>query len=289
MSETLPTVEERVRVARARLAAAPFSPATREARLLAAEVLGWSEVQVIARGHEVMPGEAAARFEVLLERRLRGEPVAYLLGRRELWGRSFRVDRRVLIPRPETEHLIEAVLALPLPPAPRLLDVGTGSGILAVTLALELPGARVVATDLSPAALAVAAANARALGARDQVRFLAADGTDGLSLGGFDLLVSNPPYVAPEDRARLSHEVTDFEPALALWAGEGGLAFFRRLIAAGRALRPGAFLAFEIGDGQQDGVLALAAGAPCELVEVRADYAGKPRVVVLKRTSWTAS
>ncbi len=289
MSETLPTVEERVRSARARLGAAAFAPSPREALLLAAAVLGWNEAQVIARGREVMPAAAAGRFEALLARRLRGEPVAYLLGRREFWGRSFHVDRRVLIPRPETEHLVEAVLALPLPPGPRLLDVGTGSGILAVTLALELPLARVVATDLSPSALAVAATNARGLGAAERIRFVAADGTDGLSLAGFDLLVSNPPYVAPEERDRLSHEVTAFEPALALWAEEGGLAFFRRLITAGRSLGPGAFLAFEIGDGQQAGILALVDGASFELVEVRLDYAGKPRVVVLKRTSWNAS
>ena len=129
-----------------------------------------------------MPPEAERRFRDLLARRLAGEPVSYLTGEREFWGRPFAVDSRVLIPRPETEHLVEVALALRLPAAPRILDVGTGSGFLAVTLALEIPGSRVVAVDLSPGALAVAARNARRLGAADRVSFLGADLTAALDL-----------------------------------------------------------------------------------------------------------
>src|SRR4030095_1300690 len=139
--------------ARPRLAATPFGASTREALLLLGHVLNLSEAQVLARQESEVSGEAERRFRDLLARRLTGEPVAYLLGEREFYGRPFYVDSRVLIPRPETEHVVEAALAERLPAAPRLLDVGTGSGCLAVTLALEIPGARVAATDLSAGAL----------------------------------------------------------------------------------------------------------------------------------------
>lgn len=301
----MPTLDQLVAFARVRLKAASFKPSPREALLLAGRVLGLSEAQVLARGGEQVPDDAAAELEALLSRRLAGEPVAYLLGEREFYGRVFAVDDRVLIPRPETEHLVEAALALPLPPEPCILDLGTGSGILAVTLAAELPRARVVATDLSPAALAVAAGNARRHGVSERLRYIAADWTPCFRRPSFDLVVSNPPYVPHEDAPRLSPEVRDFEPAAALFAGEAGLAEIRRLLAAATALPEGAFFAFEIGDGQLPAVEDLLAsrdtesgrlreavarpptqrpvGSPFSLVEARADYAGKARVVVLKR------
>ncbi|HRC84148.1 MAG TPA: peptide chain release factor N(5)-glutamine methyltransferase [Thermoanaerobaculia bacterium] len=269
--------------ARARLREAPHQPSPREALLLLGHVLGCSEAQVLARSREPLECEPRERFESLLERRLAGEPMAYLKGRREFYGREFGVDSRTLIPRPETEHLVEAALALPLPAAPRILDLGTGSGILAITLAAELPQARVVAVDLSLDALAVARANARMLGP-GRVALAATDLASALELGAFDLVVSNPPYVALEEAVGLSPEVRDYEPGLALFATEGGLAIHRRLLERAAGLRPGAFLAFEIGDGQLEGVLALAEPQPVELVEARKDYASKPRVVVLKRT-----
>jgi release factor glutamine methyltransferase len=295
------TVDELLAGARRRLGAAPFAPPRREAALLLGHVLGLSEAQVLARGAEPVPPAAAARFEALLTRRLAGEPVAYLVGEREFWGRPFFVDRRVLIPRPETEHLVEAALSLApaLPPRPRLLDVGTGSGCLAVTLALEIAGARVVATDVSLAALAVARSNAGRFGllaraapaastvaapdGAGRLALLAADLAGPLRLSAFDLVVSNPPYVSPAESARLSPEVREFEPQGALFAAAGGLAVLERLLAAAEGLKAGAFLACEIGDGQLAAVEARLAGRPLALREVRRDLAGKARVVVLRR------
>ncbi len=281
--------DQLLREARRELSAAPFTPSLREATLLLGRVLGLDEAPLLARGERVVTAGEAARFRRLLQRRLRGEPVAYLLGEREFYGRSFRVDRRVLIPRPESEHLVEALLERrsTLPERPRLLDIGTGSGCLAVTLALELANSRVVATDLSPGALAVAAGNARRLGACARMSFVATDLEAALGEGElFDIVLSNPPYVAEGDRDRLSIEITDFEPPQALYAEQGGVAILLRLAAlAARRLVPGGWLACEIGDGQ---IAALTSGfarvAPeLEWAEVRKDYAGKPRTVILRR------
>jgi release factor glutamine methyltransferase len=274
------TVHELLRTARGRLREAPFHPPAREAGLLLGHALGLDAAQILARDDQRVPAPAERRFEELLARRLRGEPVAYLVGEREFWGRPFRVDQRVLIPRPETEHLIEIALGIALPPQPRILDVGTGSGCLAVTLALELDRARLAAVDLSPAALAVAAANARRHGAR--VAFSAGDLTSALRLDRFDLVISNPPYIDPRDRGELSPEITRFEPALALYA-EGGAAIFARLLGAASALREAAFLLFEIGRGQLPAIEALAGRSGFEVVEARADLAGIPRCVLLRR------
>ncbi len=269
--------------ARRRLAAAPFRPSTREAALLLGRVLGLSEAEVLARDDRRVEPPDAERFRSLLERRLRGEPVAYLLGEREFFGRPFAVDPRVLIPRPETEHLIEEALALELPAAPRILDVGTGSGAIAVTLALELPAARVTAVDLSPAALAVAAANAHRHGVVDRVRLAALDLAVGLRLGSFDLVVSNPPYVDPADRADLSPEIRDFEPAIALVAPGSGESVLVRLLSELDDLAPGTPLLLEIGQGQAGRLETLAAGSLFELRCLRLDLAGIPRIATLTR------
>ncbi len=269
--------------ARPRLAAAPFRPSTREGALLLGAVLGLSEAQVFARPGAEVADAAAARFEEMLRRRLTGEPVSYLFGEREFYGRPFHVDSRVLIPRPETEHVVESALALHPPRGAWLLDVGTGSGCLAVTLALEILESRVVATDISPAALAVAQGNARRLRASDRVHLLAADLAAGLDLGRFDLAVSNPPYIDRAEAPALSPEVCNFEPHLALFSPGAGDSTLARLCGTASGLRPGAHLVVEIGFGQFDAARRHAAAAGLELAGVRRDYSGIPRVLTLKR------
>jgi release factor glutamine methyltransferase len=275
------TIRQLLAEARPRLAATSFGAPPREALLLLGHVLGLSEAQALARGDSEVPDRAEVRFRDLLERRLTGEPAAYLMGEREFYGRPFLVDSRVLIPRPETEHVVEEALAASLPERPWILDVGTGSGCLAVTLALEIPGSCVVATDLSPGALALAAKNARRLGAR--VSLLGTDLTAGLDLARFDLVVSNPPYIDLADAPLLSPEVCNFEPALALFAPGSGDSVLARLFAQCAALRPGVSLVVEIGYGQLDAARRHAASSGLEVLRVRADYAGIPRVLVLRK------
>jgi release factor glutamine methyltransferase len=277
----VPTVRQLLAEARPLLAATPFGASTREARLLLGHVLELSEARLLAREEREVPPDDEERFRSLLARRLTGEPVAYLTGEREFWGRSFLVDRSVLIPRPETEHLVERVLGERLAAHPRILDVGTGSGILAVTLALEMPGARVVATDLSPAALAVAARNARRLGAA--IFPVNTDLTAGLDLSRFDLVVSNPPYVDRSEIPEISPEVLDFEPHLALFPPGAGDSILARLFSQCSGLRSAIPLAVEIGRGQLDAVRRHAEHAGLEIAEVLEDYAGIPRTVLLRR------
>ncbi|HEV3454981.1 MAG TPA: peptide chain release factor N(5)-glutamine methyltransferase [Thermoanaerobaculia bacterium] len=274
---------ELLREGRRRLGATAFAP-PREAALLLGAVLGLTEAQAMARDDQAVPPAAAARFEALLARRLAGEPVAYLLGSKEFYGRRFAVDARVLIPRPETEHVVEAALALALPPAPRILDVGTGSGCLAVTLALELPGAFVAAADVSPGTLAVAAGNARRHGVADRVAAVASDLTAAFDLGAFDLVVSNPPYVDPGEASGLSPEVCNFEPHLALFSPGSGDSTLARLFRECARPRTGVPLVVEIGAGQLDAATRHAGAAGLEIAAVRHDYAGVPRVLVLRRS-----
>ena len=209
-----------------------------------------------------------------LHERMQGRPTQYITGRQEFYGRDFRVTPDVLIPRPETEHLIEAALAQS---AADILDIGTGSGAIAITLALE-SSARVVAADISPAALCVAQHNARTLGAR--VDFTACDLGAALRDASFELAVSNPPYVAGRDRAALQPEVRDHEPGLALYGGEDGLAVYRRLIPeAARLLRPGGWLMMELGDAASVGELLRT----WRDVSVVHDLAGIARVILARR------
>jgi release factor glutamine methyltransferase len=209
-----------------------------------------------------------------LHQRIKGEPTQYITGRQEFYGREFRVTPDVLIPRPETEHLIEAALARS---AEAILDIGTGSGAIAVTLALETK-ARVVATDVSPAALQIAQQNARTLSA--PVSFVSCDLGTVFADASFDLVVSNPPYIAARDGESLQPEVRDHEPALALFGGEDGLAIYRRLIPeASRLLRPGGWLMMELGD-------AAAVREMCADwadVEIVNDLAGIARVLIARK------
>jgi release factor glutamine methyltransferase len=276
------TIAELLTAARGELAALPFKPPAREAGLLLGHVLGFSEVQILARDGDDVEAAAAARFHEILRRRLDGEPVAYLVGQREFYGRPFWTDGRALIPRPETEHLVEAVLGLDLPRTCRLLDLGTGSGCVAVTLACERPQAQVFASDLSFPALVLARHNGVRHGVGERLRLVTADLADGIDLGGFHVLASNPPYVDPQLQPWLSPEVRDFEPAVAVFAPGQGDSVWRRLVTVRSRTRPGTYLVGEIGFGQEDAVTALAVHAGWEVLRVVNDYAGIPRTVVLR-------
>ncbi len=279
----MPTFRELIQEGRVALQSAGIQQPARESGRLVAHALGIDEAQVLARDLETAPSESTERIRRLLGRRATGEPLAYLTGEREFFGRSFSVDRRVLIPRPETEHLVEIALELPLPARARVLDVGTGSGCLAVSIAAERPDWTVVATDVSIAALAVARGNAHRHGVADRVLPLAADLARGLELGPFDLVVGNPPYVEAGVVPYLSRDVRDFEPRVALVGGADGLGTVRALLGQLAALRAGTWVALEFGLGQEDAVVEVATGHGCfELVELRRDLAGIERDVVFR-------
>jgi release factor glutamine methyltransferase len=278
------TVRELLDQGRSTLSRPGLDRPAREAALLLGRLLDLSEAQVLAREREPVAPEQVHRYRELLSRRRDGEPIAYLLGEREFFGRDFAVDRRVLIPRPETEHLVELALALPLPDDTRAIDIGTGSGCLAVTLAAERPGWRIVATDLSVAALDVARGNSRRHRVSDRVCLLAADLAAPVDLSAFQLVVGNPPYVEEEVVSHLSPEVRDFEPRVALVGGRGGLETLDRLLGELTTLPPGSWALLEFGFGQADSVALLAERTGAfDRVEIRPDLAGIERDVVLRR------
>ena len=278
------TLREWLRKGEADLSAGPHPErARRDAETLLLHHMGKSRSWLIAHLDEGFGGCGSIGYAMMLKRRAAGEPIQYITGECEFYGLPFRVTADVLIPRPETEHLVETVLRLAAHCAhPRILDVGTGSGAIAVALAKHCSGARLTATDLSASALDLAKENA----ARNQVnvRFLEGDLLEPVAGETFDVIVSNPPYVAVGDRASLSVEVRDFEPAQALFAGPHGLDVYRRLIpAAHSALAPGGSLALEIGYGQADAVRALMQDTGFTSVEVVPDLQGIPRVAFAHR------
>ena len=238
--------------------------AARDAALLLRYALGISHAAQLADPErELTPAQQAA-FDALVQRRLANEPIQYITGEQEFYGLALRVTSAVLIPRPETEQLVEAVLAELDPTQPvRILDVGTGSGAIAIALAYHLPHARITAVDLSTAALEVAASNAAHHGLAGRIRFVQSDLLDARPPDElpFDVIVSNPPYVPTADRASLHPQVRDHEPAAALFAGPDGLDVYRRLIPQARtALRPNGLLALEIGQGQREAIASLLSG-----------------------------
>jgi len=223
-------------------------------------------------------------YRTLVKRRARREPVAYILGRREFYGRDFAVDKRVLIPRPDTEVLIDEVLVrLPSDATGVVVDYGTGSGAIALTLAAERPGLSVLGVDISEDALSAARANADRLGLRDRVGFVRSDGLQGLPtrfLAQVVALVANPPYVPEEDRQGLMPEVRDHEPASALFAGPDPLLHYRRLATEGPTwMHPGAFISVEVGAGQSTAVSALFEDAGWTGLSIRSDLGRHERVV----------
>lgn len=258
----------------AALAAAKVTISIAEARLLLAWLLGRNRAWLEAHRDDALDEALARQFAALAARRAAGEPVAYIVGRREFYGREFEVTPAVLIPRPETELLVELALAKVGGAAPRILDLGAGSGCVAITLALETKG-QVSAVDLSAEALAVARGNAARLGAT--VDFLQSDWFAAVT-GQFDLIVGNPPYIAEGD-VHLAEGDLRFEPALALACGPDGLAAIRRIVAAApRFLAPGGWLLFEHGYDQAEAVRALLAAGSFRDIEQHRDLAGIVRV-----------
>jgi release factor glutamine methyltransferase len=254
--------------------------AFRDAELLLLHSLQISRVTSIAYPERELSAEQQALYQSAIDRRLSLEPIQYITGQQEFYGLTLKVTPAVLIPRPETEHLVEAVLHhfanLPQDRTFRLADIGTGSGAIAIALAVHLPQARITAVDLSPPALAVAEGNARAHNVGHRIRFLQSDLLAALHHGSaaaepaselaptselFDAIVSNPPYIPESERPTLHPQVRDHEPSTALFAGESGLEIYRRLIPeAYAALKPNGLLALEIGHGQSESLTTLLHG-----------------------------
>ena len=248
------------------------------AEVLLACALRRERAYLYAHPEEELREVAWIHYGRYLHERLNGKPTQYITGRQEFYGREFRVTRDVLIPRPETEHLVEAALTR-IRAGDVVLDIGTGSGAIAVTLALET-GARVLATDISLAALCVARSNAQRLSAR--VAFVACDLAACIADRTIDVLVSNPPYVPASDQASIQREVRDWEPHVALFAGPTGLAIYERLIVeARRVLRPGGWLLLELGYNSVEPVRAMLQSGWGELT-VAQDLAGLPRLLAAR-------
>jgi release factor glutamine methyltransferase len=257
------TLREALSIAAAQLANDEHlrDTATRDAELLLLHTLQIPRVALIAHPDDELSADQRAAYETSIARRLRHEPVQYIMGQQEFYGLTLKVTPAVLIPRPETEHLVEAVLQrLPASKPLKIADIGTGSGAIAIALAAHLPQAAITAIDISPEALAVAATNAREHDLADRIRFLQSDLLSALDseAGSFDAIVSNPPYVAETDRPSLHPQVRQYEPATALFAGATGLDVYRRLIPqAHSALKPDGLLVLEIGQDQQAAIASL--------------------------------
>ena len=254
------------------------------AEVLLMHTLGCDRAYLYAHPERELTEDEMTRYDEHLSERGRGVPSQYITGHQEFYGLDFIVGPGVLIPRPETEHLVEEVLDITnhIPPGPHIVDVGTGSGAIAIVIAHELPDAYVYATDISEEALEIARANATRLQVDDDIEFRQADLLEGYADEKFDIVVSNPPYVGESEHDKVQLEVRKFEPHMAVFGGHEGMDIYRRLIPqALRVLRPGRWLAMEIGYSQEAQVTALLEGWQ----EVRSvpDLQGIPRVVVARK------
>ena len=280
------SLREWLRQGEARLGTGPHPErAKRDAETLLLHLIGKNRAWLLAHLDEEFGGCRSIGYLQQIERRLAGEPIQYITGECEFYGLPFCVNRNVLIPRPETEHLVEKVLGLAVNfERPRIVDVGTGSGAIAIALAHKLPAAQVTATDISCAALGVARGNAERSHVSERMRFLEGDLLASVTGERFEFVVSNPPYVAKDDRETLAVEVRDYEPELALFAGANGLDIYRRLTPlAYDALVPGGFALFEIGYGQADYIAELFAATGFSDIQFTKDLQGIDRVIAGRR------
>lgn len=280
------TLEEWLHNGETRLRAGPHPErARRDADLLLRHLLKLERAALLVRWREILDAREAAHYQELLQRRLAGEPVQYITGEAEFYGLPLQVSRDVLIPRPETEHVVEKAVALAGGfSRPRIVDVGTGSGAIALALARELPQASVTAVDVSKPALEIAKENARRNGVSNRIRFTHGDLLAPVAGEQFDLVVSNPPYVATSDRDTLDVEVREYEPPIALFAGQDGLSIHRRLIwQAHDVLISGGFIVLEIGYNQAEAVSALLLAEGFDGVELTPDLQGIARVASARR------
>jgi release factor glutamine methyltransferase len=284
------TLRQRLLAARARLTGAGVdnNEAVLDTNLLARHVLGWSRSDMILRQDEPPPSGFEEAFSALIERRARREPAAYIRGRQEFWSRDFEVTPDVLIPRPETELIVEELLTLLPVDAPalprRVADVGTGSGCIAVTVAAERPTVHVVATDISRAALDVARRNAGAAGVAPRIEFIECAYLSGTT-GPFDFILANPPYISEAEYEELAPEVREYEPQMALLAGDDGLRDIRQIVdVAAARLKPGGTLFMEIGHAHGEALAALVKDFPSlTLSRISTDLQRIPRVAVIER------
>lgn len=289
------TLHERLAEARARLVAAGIRPdeAAVDVDLFARTILGWDRARLLVAGRDPVPAPLEPRFSEWLARRERREPSAYITGVREFWGLEIAVTPAVLIPRPETEFIVEEVLTLARGrDDARIADVGTGSGCVAIAIAHDCPTCRIIATDLSPDALAVARANAVRHGVADRVAFVETSYLEGVA-GPFDIVAANPPYVKDGDKRSLGADVRH-EPEVALFGGAEGLRDIAGVLDAavdkltsggpGRPSPGGGWLVMEFGYGQEEHVERLVAARPAlQLVRVRQDLQGIPRTAIIRR------
>lgn len=284
------TLRQHIVAARARLTSAGVdnNEAVLDTNLLARKVLGWSRAELLLHQDGEPPGGFETEFSALIERRRRREPAAYICGTQEFWGHAFDVLPDVLIPRPETELIVEELLNLLPVDAPalprRIADIGTGSGCIAVSVAAERPHVHVVATDISRAALAVARRNAQRIGVAPRIEFLECAYLSGTE-GPFDFILSNPPYISEAEYEGLAPEVREYEPQAALLAGEDGLRDIRQIVdTAAERLKPGGTLFMEIGHTQGDAVAAVIGKFPSlTLSRISTDLQRIPRVAVIER------
>ena len=283
------TIHDLVSGARVRLIEAGISAnlAALDAELLARQVLGWDQARFLVDRHEKATSVFLLNYEHSVARRARREPMSYIIGTREFWSLDFEVNADVLIPRHETELIVEEALErIDKDSRPLIVDVGTGSGCIAIVLAREVPGARVIATDVSGNALRVARRNAARHGVADRVTFVETSFLEGIE-GAVDVIVSNPPYVPSVAAPALTPEVRDYEPGVAVFGGEDGLDSLRTVLReSATKLRPGGWLIMEFGCGQDDLVTALVAEfSALTLVKIRHDIQDIPRTAIVRRSA----